>query len=94
MLGVDSLGGRWKVDAWGAGPRDARRAVREPFSLDHPIEQFHAQVRREPVLRATERRFRGFRLARDARVYEALLHAIVRQQLSVRAANSLQQRLS
>ena len=67
--------------------------ARELFSLDHPLEQFYAQVRRERVLRGTERRFRGLRLPRDASVYEALLHAIVGQQLSVRAANTIQRRL-
>ncbi|MGC2789472.1 MAG: hypothetical protein WA547_05380 [Thermoplasmata archaeon] len=93
VVGVEARGGRWKVEAWGAGPVEARRAARELFSLDHPLEQFYAQVRREPVLRGSERRFRGLRLPRDASVYEALLHAIVGQQLSVRAANSIQRRL-
>jgi DNA-3-methyladenine glycosylase II len=92
-LAVEPAGERWRVEAWGAGPHEARRAARELFSLDHPLEQFYAQVRREPVLRGTERRFHGLRLPRDASVYEALLHAIVGQQLSVRAANTIQQRL-
>jgi len=93
VLGVESSGPRWRVEAWGAGPADARRAARELFSLDHPIEQFYAQVRREPVLRGTERRFRGLRIPRDPSVYEALLHAIIGQQLSVVAANTIQRRL-
>jgi DNA-3-methyladenine glycosylase II len=93
VVGVEMRGSRWAVEAWRAGPADARRAVRELFSLDHPIEQFYAQVRREPVLNGTQRRFRGLRLPRDASVYEALLHAIVGQQLSVRAANTIQRRL-
>jgi DNA-3-methyladenine glycosylase II len=93
VVGVESRGDRWRVEAWGAGPADARRAVRELFSLDHRLEHFYTQARREPVLRGTERRFRGLRLPRDASVYEALLHAIVGQQLSVRAANTIQQRL-
>ena len=93
VLGVEERGSRWRVEAWGAEPRPARRAARELFSLDHPLPQFYALVRHEPVLRGTERRFRGLRLPRDASVYEALLHAIVGQQLSVRAANALQRRL-
>jgi DNA-3-methyladenine glycosylase II len=93
VVGVEPRGDRWRVEAWGAGPAQARRAARELFSLDHPLEQFYRQVRREPVLRGTERRFRGLRIPRDASVYEALLHAIVGQQLSVRAANTIQQRL-
>jgi len=93
VVGVEVRRGRWKVEAWGAGPVEARRAARALFSLDHPLEEFYSLVRREPVLRGTERRFRGLRLPRDASVYEALLHAIVGQQLSVRAANALQRRL-
>lgn len=93
VVGVEARGDRWRVEAWGAGPVEARRAARELFSLDHPIEKFYAQVRREPVLRGSERRFRGLRLPRDASVYEALIHAIVGQQLSVRAANTIQRRL-
>jgi DNA-3-methyladenine glycosylase II len=93
VVGVESRGDRWRVEGWGAGPARARQAARDLFSLDHPLEQFYAQVRREPVLRGTERRFRGLRLPRDASVYEALLHAIVGQQLSVRAANAIQRRL-
>jgi 3-methyladenine DNA glycosylase/8-oxoguanine DNA glycosylase len=93
VLAVEPDGRRWRVEAWGAGPAEARNAARELFSLDHSLEEFYAQVRREPVLRGTERRFRGLRIPRDASVYEALLHAIVGQQLSVRAANTIQERL-
>jgi 3-methyladenine DNA glycosylase/8-oxoguanine DNA glycosylase len=93
VLGVETSGRRWRVEAWGPGPAEARGAAREMFSLEHRIEEFYAQVRREPVLRGTERRFRGLRIPRDASVYEALLHAIVGQQLSVAAANTIQRRL-
>lgn len=93
VVAIEPRGARWKIEAWGAGPAAARQAARELFSLEHPLEKFYSLVRREPVLRGTERRFRGLRLPRDASVYEALLHAIVGQQLSVRAANALQRRL-
>jgi DNA-3-methyladenine glycosylase II len=63
------------------------------FSLDHRLEEFYRLTRREPVLRGSERRFRGLRLPRDAHVYEALVHSIIGQQLSVRAANALKRRL-
>ncbi|MGI0072173.1 MAG: DNA-3-methyladenine glycosylase family protein [Thermoplasmata archaeon] len=93
VVGIEARGHRWKVEAWGAGPAEARQAARELFSLDHPLRDFYALVRREPVLRGTERRFRGLRLPRDASVYEALLHAIIGQQLSVRVANTIHRRL-
>lgn len=92
-IAIEDRGSRWAVEAWGAGPAEARRAAREMFSLDHPLERFYALVAREPVLRGTERRFRGLRLPRDASVYEALLHAIIGQQLSVRSARAIQRRL-
>ena len=93
VLSVEARGDRWRVEAWGADPASARAAARAMFSLDHPLERFYRLVRREPVLRGTERRFRGLRLPRDANLYEALLHAIVGQQLSVVAANAIARRL-
>ncbi len=93
VVGVEPHGGRWRIEAWGVGPREARAAVREMFSLDHPLEEFYRLVRREPALRGTESRFRGLRLPRDANLFEALLHSIVGQQLSVAAANALKRRL-
>ncbi|MCI4354329.1 MAG: hypothetical protein L3K06_03080, partial [Thermoplasmata archaeon] len=68
VLGVEEAGTRWRVTAWGADAPTARRGVRAVFSLDHPLEEFYSQVRREPILRGTERRFRGLRLPRDASV--------------------------
>jgi DNA-3-methyladenine glycosylase II len=93
VLSVAPKGSRWRVEAWGADASTARAAARALFSLDHPIEEFYRLVRAEPTLRGTERRFRGLRIPRDAHVYEALLHAILGQQLSVRAANTMKERL-
>ena len=93
VLAVEPAGSRWAVEAWGAGPAEARRAVRELFSLEDPLAEFYALTRAEPTLRGTDRRFRGLRIPRDANVFEALLHAIVGQQLSVAAANAIKLRL-
>lgn len=93
VIGVEPDGARWGVRAWGCGPAAARRAVRELFSLEDPIEEFYRQTRIEPVLRGTERAFRGLRIPRDASLYEALFHAIIGQQLSVAAANAVKRRL-
>lgn len=93
VVGVEPRGDHWRIEAWGAGPRGARAAVRAMFSLDHPLEEFYRLVRREPTLRGTESRFRGLRLPRDANLYEAFLHSILGQQLSVSAANALKRRL-
>lgn len=93
VLSVEPNGARWRVEAWGADGPSARAAARALFSLDHPIEEFYRQVRAEPTLRGTDRRFRGLRVPRDAHVYEALVHAIVGQQLSVRAAHTMKERL-
>jgi len=93
VLAVEPRGERWRVEAWGADGPSARAAARALFSLDHPIEEFYRLVRAEPTLRGTDRRFRGLRVPRDAHVYEALIHAIVGQQLSVRAAHTMKERL-
>lgn len=93
VLGVEPEGSRWRIDAWGVSPAEARLAARELFSLDHPIEEFYALARREPVLSATIRTFRGLRVPRDPSLYEALIHSIIGQQLSVRVATVLKERL-
>jgi len=93
VLGVEQRGGRWSIEAWGADPPEARRAVRALFSLDHALPKFYRLTRREPTLAGTERRFRGLRIPRDASVYESVLYAIIGQQLSVQAALSIQRRL-
>ncbi len=95
VLAVEPGRGRWQVEAWGAdiGPGAARAAARALFSFDHRLEEFYRCVRQDRVLRGTERRFRGLRLPRDANLYEALFHSILGQQLSVRAANTMKQRL-
>ena len=90
---VEPEGTRWRIEAMGVPPRMARAAARALFSLDHTIEEFYRLVRREPVLRGTERRFRGMRLPRDASLYESLVTAVIGQQLSVRAAATLAHRL-
>lgn len=93
VLGVEEAGKRWRVRAWGAGPAEARASVRALFSLQHPLEEFYRLLGREPVLQGTDRRFRGLRLPRDASLFEALVHSVVGQQLSVAAANSIKRRL-
>ncbi|HZY69439.1 MAG TPA: hypothetical protein VFF67_00470 [Thermoplasmata archaeon] len=93
VVGVASSGDRWSVAAWGTDAATARAAVRAMFSLEHPIREFYRLVRREPILRGTERRFAGLRIPRDASVYESLLYAIIGQQLSVPVARAITKRL-
>ena len=92
-LGVSVHGRRWQIEARSASPGAARSAVREMFSLEHDLPAFYRWVRREPALRGTERTFRGVRLPRDPSLYESLAQAIVGQQLSVRAADTLWRRI-
>ena len=93
VVGVERDGRRWRVLGARVGPAAARTAVREIFNLQHPIESFYRQVRSEPILSGMERRAFGLRIPRDPSVYESLVHAIVGQQLSVRAADTIRHRL-
>ncbi len=93
-VGVEEAGARWRITAWGRDAPEARDAVRSMFALEDPLEEFYRQVRAEPILRGTERRFRGLRLPRDPSLYEAILHAILGQQLSVAAAHTIKRRLT
>lgn len=93
VVGVRDLGARWEVTGWGVDPPEARAAVRALFSFDHALDAFYRLARREPVLAPAVGRFRGLRLPRDANVFEALVHSVIGQQLSVRAANTIKERL-
>jgi DNA-3-methyladenine glycosylase II len=93
VIGVTPQRSRWCVRAWGASPPEARRAARALFSFDHPLEQFYRLARSDPLLRPAVRSFHGLRLPRDAHLFESLVHAVIGQQLSVRAANTLKERL-
>jgi DNA-3-methyladenine glycosylase II len=92
-VAVEPAGRRWRVLGYGVGPVEARRAAREIFNLDHPIEAFYRQLRADPVLSGTERTNYGLRPPRDASLFESLVHAVVGQQLSVRAADALYRRV-
>lgn len=93
VVAVDEVADRWRITAWGMGAKEAREAVRAMFSLDDPLEEFYHLASRESTLSVTLRRFRGLRLPRDAGLYEALVHAVLGQQLSVRAASTIKSRL-
>jgi DNA-3-methyladenine glycosylase II len=93
VVAVDGSPERWRITAWGLGGKDARAAVRAMFSLDHPLEEFYRLASQEPVLAGARRRFRGLRIPRDASLYEAIVHAVLGQQLSVRAASTIKARL-
>ncbi len=93
VVRVEEEGSRWRITAWGAGPAEARRAVRTIFSLDDPLEEFYRAAGSEPVLRDTPRRFAGLRIPRDGSLYESLVHAVIGQQLSVAVATTMERRL-
>jgi DNA-3-methyladenine glycosylase II len=92
-LAVEEAGERWRISAWGVDPPRARSSARAMFSLDDPLPEFYRLVRRDRVLHGTDRRFRGLRLPRDANLFEAIVHSVIGQQLSVAAANTLKRRL-
>ncbi len=93
VLGVEEDGARWRVRAWGTGPSAARAAVRSLFSLRDPLAGFYRWTARDPTLAEAARDFRGLRIPRDAGLYEALVHSVLGQQLSVRAATTIKARL-
>lgn len=93
VIRVDPAGPRWRVTVRDVEPAAARAAVRTMFAFDDPLDEFYAAVRREPVLRGTDRRFAGLRTPRDGSLYESLVHAVIGQQLSVAVATTLERRL-
>lgn len=68
-------------------------AVRHLFGLDLPMAEITAHLAADPLLAPAAHRYRGLRIVQYPSLYEALLAAIVAQQVSTAAAMSIRRRL-
>ncbi|HTY53439.1 MAG TPA: DNA-3-methyladenine glycosylase [Methanomicrobiales archaeon] len=75
------------------GSTEAGGIIRRIFNLDLDISPFAAAVRKDPVMSALARRFRGLKPPRTASVFEALVDSITEQQISLAAAHSMERRI-
>ena len=70
-----------------------RRTVTRMFGVGQDLAGFYRMARRDPVLARTLPRLRGLYVASYASLFEALVIAILSQQITVRFANALKGRL-
>ncbi len=70
-----------------------RAAVVRLFDLDVDLDRFAAETRREPILRRLVARQRRLRLPQLLDPFEGMIRAIIGQQVSVRAASTMINRL-
>ena len=75
------------------GTAEAGEVVRRIFNLDLDISPFAAAVRKDPVMSALARRFRGLKPPRTASVFEAIVDSITEQQISLTAAHSMERKI-
>lgn len=88
-LGVRLAGPRLTAGDVGA----ARRTVARMFGGGQDLGGFYRMARRDPVLSRTLPRLRGLRVACYASLFEALVIAILSQQVTIQFANTLKGRL-
>jgi DNA-3-methyladenine glycosylase II len=88
-LGVTLAGPRLT----GADAEAVRGALRRMLGVGQDLAGFHRMARRDPVLSRTLPRLRGLRVACYASLFEALVIAILSQQVTIQFANTLKGRL-
>lgn len=67
--------------------------IRRILCLDHDLEGFYRRVAGERPLERLTRRYRGLRLTLTPTVFQGLVHAILFQQISYTAAQTVENRL-
>ena len=86
---LDKAGG----DTGALSQEGLARFARASWGLEDDLTACYAHLRKDPQLAPVVARYHGMRLARVPDLYEALLVAILGQQISVRAANACRARL-
>jgi DNA-3-methyladenine glycosylase II len=74
--------------------RRAQEAVSCIFSLNLPLKDFYNQVQPDPVMNQITQKLYGLKFPTTPTVFEALVYAIVEQQISIKVARSIEERLA
>jgi DNA-3-methyladenine glycosylase II len=72
----------------------AQEVVSCIFSLDLPLKDFYNQVKPDPVMSQITQKLYGLKFPTTTTVFEALVYAIVEQQISIKVARSIEERLA
>jgi DNA-3-methyladenine glycosylase II len=63
------------------------------FTIDEDITPFYEAMDKDPILKDLNRRLRGLKAPTTPTVFEALVDSVIEQQISLKAAHSIQNRL-
>jgi DNA-3-methyladenine glycosylase II len=72
----------------------AKEMVMCIFSLNLPLKDFYNQVKPDQVMTKITQKLYGLKFPTTATVFEALVYAIVEQQISIKVARSIEERLA
>ncbi len=64
------------------------------FSLNLPLKEFYTQVQPDPIMTQITQKLYGLKFPTTTTVFEALVYAIVEQQISIKVARSIEERLA
>jgi DNA-3-methyladenine glycosylase II len=74
--------------------RKAQEVLSCIFSLNLPLNDFYNQVKPDPVMTKITQKLYGLKFPTTTTVFEALVYAIVEQQISIKVARSIEERLA
>ncbi|XHH09588.1 MAG: DNA-3-methyladenine glycosylase family protein [Candidatus Bathyarchaeia archaeon] len=74
--------------------RKAHEVISYIFSLNVPLNPFYQHIQTDPVMTKIVQKLRGFKFPTTPTVFESLVDAIVEQQISIKVARSIEERLA
>ena len=74
--------------------KKAKEIVTCIFSLNLPLKDFYNQIKPDQVMTKITQKLYGLKFPTTATVFEALVYAIVEQQISIKVARSIEERLA
>lgn len=72
----------------------AQQVINYIFSLNLPLNDFYQHVKPDPVMTKITQKLYGFKFPTTPTVFEALVDAIVEQQISIKVARNIEERLA
>jgi DNA-3-methyladenine glycosylase II len=74
--------------------QSVQETINHIFSLNLPLRDFYNQVQSDPIMKQITQKLYGLKFPTTITVFEALVYAIVEQQISIKVARSIEERLA
>jgi DNA-3-methyladenine glycosylase II len=71
----------------------AEETVKFIFNLDFPLGSFYRDIKSDPIMRQIAKQLYGLKSPTTPTVFEALVDSIVEQQISIKVAHTIEERL-